>query len=84
MLISLADDESEPQSELNLLRRALELIRGVPFGGGSASSFAWADNHVRAMVEFAIDEAVHRCADVALRIGETEIARWADRCQLVL
>ena len=40
-------------------------------------SFAWADNHVRAHVEFTIDEAVHRCADLALRIDDLATARWA-------
>ena len=49
----------------------------MPFTGGSATSFAWADNHVRAQVEFAIDETVHRCADLALELGDLATARWA-------
>lgn len=76
-LVSLADDEDEPTNQLALLKRALELIRGVPFTGGTASSFAWADNHVRAQVEFTIDETVHRCADLALELGDVATARWS-------
>lgn len=76
-LVSLADDDDDPRSQLELLRRALELIRGVPFTGGTASSFAWADNHVRAQVEFTIDETVHRCADLALELGDIATARWS-------
>lgn len=76
-LVALADDDGEPTNQLNLMKRALELIRGVPFTGGSASSFAWADNHVRAQVEFTIDETVHRCADLALELGDVATARWS-------
>lgn len=76
-LVGLADDDDDPMSQLKLLKRALQLIRGVPFTGGSASSFAWADNHVRAQVEFTIDETVHRCVDLALELGDVSTARWA-------
>ena len=76
-IVELADAAAEPAQQLVHLRDALELIRGVPFTGGTASSFAWADNHVRANVEFVIDEAVHRCADLALELDDLATARWA-------
>lgn len=76
-LVDLADQCADPRHELDMLRQALELVRGVPFTGGTTTSFSWADNHVRAHVEFALDEAVHRCADVALSLGELATARWA-------
>jgi len=76
-LVALADEDDDPSNQLHLLKAALELIRGVPFSGGGASSFAWADNHVRAQVEFTIDEAVHRCADLALQLDDLGVARWA-------
>jgi len=76
-IVSLADQADEQAAELRLLKQALSLIRGVPFTGGGASNFAWADNHVRANVEYTIDEAVHRCADLALELGDLSTARWA-------
>lgn len=75
--IDRADRATDPSEQLADLTRALELIRGVPFTGGSVSSFAWADNHVRANVEYTIDEAVHRCADLALELDDLATARWA-------
>jgi len=76
-LVELAHEASDTDETLGLYKQALELIRGVPFTGGSASSFAWTDNHVRALVEFTIDEAVHRCADLALENNDLTTARWA-------
>jgi len=76
-LVELADGTDEEDFALEYLRQALDLIRGVPFTGGSVTSFAWADNYVRAHIEFAIDEAVHRCADLALDLSDLATARWA-------
>ena len=76
-LIDRADTVDDRHQELAYLGQALELIRGVPFSGGAASSFAWADNHVRAHVEYTLDEAVHRCADLALELDDLATARWA-------
>lgn len=76
-IVSQADEAETPAETVSTLSKALELIRGVPFTGGGASSFVWADNHVRAQVEFAIDEAVHRCADLALEADDLDTARWA-------
>ena len=72
-----AEQADAPMVALDLYRQALQLIRGVPFSGGAASSFSWADNHVRAQVEYTIDEAVHRCADMALDADDLATARWA-------
>lgn len=69
-----AEDKS---GELAALRDALDLVRGVPFTGGGGSGFLWADNGVRSHVDYTIDEAVHRCADLALELGDLETARWA-------
>ena len=76
-IVELADAADTVDERIGLLKTALELIRGVPFSGGAASSFAWADNHVRAQVEYAIDETVHRCADLALEHGDLQTARWS-------
>ena len=73
----LAEKSNDDAMTVTLLKQALELIRGVPFTGGAASSFAWADNHVRAQVEYTIDELVHQCADLALELGDLATARWA-------
>ena len=76
-LVDHAEQAGDPTVALDLYRQALQLIRGVPFSGGAASSFSWADNHVRAQVEYTIDEAVHRCADMALDADDLATARWA-------
>lgn len=76
-IVTLADQAADAKQTLTALTQALELIKGVPFTGGTSSSFAWADNHVRANVEFTIDEVVHRCADLALELGDLRGARWA-------
>ena len=76
-LVDHAEQAGDPMVALDLYRQALQLIRGVPFSGGAASSFSWADNHVRAQVEYTIDEAVHRCADMALDADDLATARWA-------
>jgi hypothetical protein len=81
-LIDLADDTKDPSQQLTVLQQALELVRGIPFSGGTATSFAWADNHVRSHVEFTIDETVHRCADLALQLGDHAAARAAVRTGL--
>ena len=81
-LVDLANDAGDQQQRLVLLQQALELVRGIPFTGGTASSFAWADNQVRSHVEFTIDEAVHACADVALELGNYATARSVVRTGL--
>lgn len=72
-----AEAEPDPVQSLGLYRLALSLIRGVPFTGGGNSGFAWSENSIRAHVEFALDEAVHRCADLALAIGDVVAVREA-------
>ena len=76
-LVARADTATDRSETLTWLQEALGLVRGVPFTGGAASSFAWADNHVRAHVEFVIDETVHRCADLAIELDDLNVARWA-------
>lgn len=68
---------NDANQALELLQQALALVRGVPFTGGGARGFLWADNGVRAQIEFSIDEAAHKCADVALAAGNLEVARAA-------
>lgn len=76
-LVGVADTADDESDKLAALQEALGLIRGVPFSGGAASTFAWADNGIRARVEFVVDETAHRAADVALAAGDLETARWA-------
>lgn len=68
----LDDDEA-----LSRLVAAVRLVRSVPFTGGGAMGYLWTDNGVRAHIDYAIDEAVHRCADTALALGDSATARWA-------
>ena len=81
-LVDLADDASDQRQELAILQQALDLVRGIPFSGGTATSFAWADSNVRSHVEFSVDETVHRCADVAIQLGDFAAARAAVRVGL--
>lgn len=59
------------------LRRALRLVRGAPFSGAGRNRYGWADISVRAYIECLIDDAAHRLADIALRFGDPDTARWA-------
>ena len=70
-------ERAPPQIALEHLRAALCLVRGVPFGGGSGGTFSWADASWRSHVEYLVDSAAHRLADVALELGRTDLARWA-------
>ncbi len=59
------------------LRRALRLVRGAPFSGAGRNRYGWADISVRTHIECLIDDAAHRLADIALRFGDPDTARWA-------
>lgn len=59
------------------LRRALRLVRGAPFSGAGRNRYGWADMSVRAHIECMVDDAAHRLADIALRLGDPDTARWA-------
>lgn len=59
------------------LRRALRLVRGAPFSGAGRNRYGWADVSVRAHIECLIDDAAHKLADIALRFGDPDTARWA-------
>lgn len=74
--IEYAQQLGDPEA-LEQLTEAMRLVRGVPFTGGGATGYLWADLGVRSQVEFAIDEAAHRCADTALALGDATTARWA-------
>lgn len=74
-LLDLAD--KEPAVSRQLLRQALELVRGLVFAGGDDQPFAWVDHTIRSHIEFLVDETAHRLADEALRVGDAEEARWA-------
>lgn len=59
------------------LRRALRLVRGAPFSGAGRNRYGWADMSVRAHIECMVDDAAHKLADIALRLGDPDTARWA-------
>lgn len=59
------------------LRRALRLVRGAPFSGAGRNRYSWADISVRMHIECLIDDAAHKLADIALRSGDPDTARWA-------
>ena len=59
------------------LRRALRLVRGAPFSGAGRNRYRWADISIRMYIECLIDDAAHKLADIALRFGDPDTARWA-------
>ena len=59
------------------LRRALRLVRGAPFSGSGRNRYGWADMSVRAHIECLVDDSAHSLADIALRLGDPDTARWA-------
>ena len=59
------------------LRRALRLVRGAPFSGAGRNRYSWADMSIRMYIECLIDDAAHKLADIALRFGDPDTARWA-------
>ena len=59
------------------LRRALRLVRGAPFSGAGRNRYNWADISIRMYIECLIDDAAHKLADIALRFGDPDTARWA-------
>lgn len=75
--VERADNTADRGEQLAMLLDALALVRGVPFTGGGANSFGWADHIARAQVLFLVDETAHRCADLALELGLTDSARSA-------
>lgn len=70
-----AREQEQSMLELELLTEAIAYIRGVPFSGGGPYGFSWADQQVRSLVEFKLDEAIHRATELAIELGETEKAR---------
>ena len=61
---------------LSGLRDALELVRGRPFEVPGAYEWAYEELHV-AHAERVVSEAAHRLAEVALEVGEWQLALWA-------
>ena len=59
------------------LRRALRLVRGAPFSGSGRNRYGWVDMSVRAHIECLVDDSAHSLADIALRLGDPDTARWA-------
>ena len=63
-----------------LLREALELVRGRPFEHAGRSGYEWA--HVDGLVyemEAAVADAAHRLAELCLDTGDADQAHWAVR-----
>ncbi len=59
-------------------KEALSLVRGVPFGGGEKGDlYAWADISLRNHAEFQIDSAAHKLADLSMKLGDYDLARWS-------
>ncbi len=64
--------------ELNQLVAALAKVRGAPFEGVTAGSFAWAWSELWvARIETAVVDSARRAASLALASGDPDIARWA-------
>ena len=68
---------SNTPADMVHLRRALRLVRGAPFSGAGRNRYNWADISVRMYIECLIDDAAHKLADIALRFGDPDTARWA-------
>lgn len=73
-----AADRSESCEAALRYKEALSLVRGVPFGGGEKGDlYAWADISLRNHAEFQIDSASHKLADLAMQLGDFDLARWS-------
>lgn len=59
------------------LAQALALVRGIPFTGGNAKQYRWADFGLRSEIEFAIDNTAHELAKRYLAANNPEEAKRA-------
>ncbi len=76
---------SSGEEEIEVLTRALTLLRGMPFEGVPDGAYAWADTEMfTASMENAGRQAAHRLARLTLACGELDHARWAAEKGLVV
>ena len=82
-LVSAANsDPSEHGREM--LRTALELVRGTPFTGGAGDMYRWAGFGLRTQIDCLADTAAHELAKRCIDAGDTRGARWAATTSLRL
>jgi len=75
---------SGPAADATALREALTLVRGRPFAGVPAGTFAWVYAELLVSdMEAAIAGAARRLADGAVATGDLDTAAWATRQGLV-
>ena len=67
-----------------MLRAALELVRGIPFTGKAASMYRWADFGLRTHIDCMVDSAAHELAELCMAAGDAESTRWAASTSLRL
>ena len=65
---------------MDLLRQALDLVRGAPFADAAPGSYSWAwSEQLVSDIEVAVTDTAERLALLALDAGEPELADWAAR-----
>ncbi len=75
---AVASEKPGSPGELDALISALVLVRGAPFEGVAAGSFAWAWSELWVpRMETAIIDVARRAASLALAVGEPDKASWA-------
>ncbi len=74
--MSRSRSAADGNEESELLRRALDLLRGQPFEGVRGYEWAFTEGTV-VEAEATIADAAHRLAQVALERGDADLATWA-------
>ena len=76
--LAKAADRAESCEAVLYYKKALSLVRGIPFGGGEKEDlYGWADISLRNHAECEIDLASHKLADLAMLLGDFCLARWS-------
>lgn len=78
-LIAAARTSNNPADELALLQAALELVAGPIATDAQTATYEWLvrDPVIYTTIETVLVDAAHRCADLALEVGDCERATWA-------
>lgn len=77
---------ARPADELAYLRVACELIDGHIAVDASPSSYGWLlrEPTIYTLIETTLVDAAHRCGELALEAGDSDLARWAARKGLTI
>ncbi len=73
----LANSQERCQKKIELLKKALSLVKGVPISMGKTHTIQWAENGLRYELECEIDTVAHQLCDLAIEAKDFETARSA-------